>query len=140
MNINDMRKSLFPTLLAGLVLVAAACNRMSRDEQIAREAREYTMKECPRYVDKSTRMDSTTYDIATRTFAYNYTVEGELDNPALYTEQVKSAFRDKVLREIRSSIPMKSYKDEGLTIIYRYLSASTGETRLEYRFEKEEYR
>jgi hypothetical protein len=113
---------------------------MSRDEQIAREAREYTQKQCPRYVDKSTRMDSTTYDTQNRVFAYNYTVEGELDDPAIYTEQVKSLFRDKILKEIRSSIQMKSYKDEGLTILYRYVSASTGETRLEYRFEKEEYR
>lgn len=134
-----MKKTIIPTLLAGLLL-CYSCTRMSRDEQIAREAREYTQKQCPRYVDRSTRMDSTTYDITSRTFAYNYTVEGELDDPAIYTEKVKSLFRDKILQEIRSSIQMKSYKDEGLTILYRYISASTGETRLEYRFEKEEYR
>ncbi len=135
-----MKKTNIPTLLAVLLLACISCNRMSRDEQIAREAREYTQKQCPRYVDKSTRMDSTTYDTQNRVFAYNYTVEGELDDPAIYTEQVKSLFRDKILKEIRSSIQMKSYKDEGLTILYRYVSASTGETRLEYRFEKEEYR
>ena len=133
-------RHLFPTLLTGLLIVLSSCHRPSRDEQIAREAYEYTKKECPRYVDHCTRMDSTTYDIRTRVFTYNYTVEGELDDPAIYTEQVKSSFRDKLLQEIRTSIPMKSYKDAGITILYRYISASTGETRLEYRFEKEEYR
>ncbi len=135
-----MKKILFPTLLTAIVLAGASCHRPSRDEQIAREAIEYTQKECPRYVDHCTRMDSTTYDIPTRVFTYNYTVEGELDDPAIYTERVKADFREKLLQEIRTSIPMKSYKDAGITILYRYISASTGQTRLEYRFEKEEYR
>ncbi len=134
------RKNFLPTLCFLSLLALTACHKNSRDEQIAREAREYTEKQCPRYVDQCTRMDSTTFDMATRTFAYNYTVEGELDKPEVYTDKVKSAFREKVLSEIRSSIQMRGYKEAGITILYRYYSASTGEKRLEYRFEKEEYR
>ena len=135
-----MKKShLYPALLAAAMLIITSCHRSGRDEQIAREAREFTEKQCPKMVDEGLRMDSTTFDSRTRAYTYNYTALDNLDNPAIYTDQLKTQFRERLLSELRNSIGMKTYKEAGITIIYRYVSATTGNTLLEYQFTKEEY-
>lgn len=124
--------------LATLVTLGA-CKRTSRDEQFAREARQFTEKQCPHEVDFCTRLDSTTYDIPSHTYAYHYTLYGELDDARLYTDEIKARHREKVLSEIRSSIQMRSFKEAGITLLYRWNSEKTGNVLFELSFTKEDY-
>ena len=53
-------KKINTTLLLGALLGFCACHFESFDERCAREAREYTEKQCPRRMDQYTLMDSLT--------------------------------------------------------------------------------
>ena len=134
------RKGFFGVTVAILALaVLAGCRRQTRMERIASEAQEFTKKQCPFNVDNYTRMDSTTFDIATKCFYYNYTVSDLLDNDSIYNAQLSENYRQKTLDEIRSSIQLRSYKEAGLTLVFRYYSAKSGRLLAEYSFPKEEY-
>ena len=136
-----MRRHILSQLpIAILVLLSfGACRHISRMEKIAHEARTFTEKQCPFNVDEYTRIDSTTFDIATRCYYYNYTVNGILDNDSVYTPEQGQRYRDQTLEEIRSSIQLRGYKEAGLTLVFRYYSEQSGRILAEYRFTKEDY-
>ena len=129
---------LISCVLAALTFTLG-CKRMSRDELIAREARRFPEIQCPHVAHPTTRLDSTTYDIPTRTYTYNHTLYDDLDYDTLYTDLFKSIFREKVLLEIRSSIQMRGLKEEGITLVYRYYSEKQHTVFFELRFTKEDY-
>lgn len=134
------RNRLFLLSIATPVLLAlGACRHTSQLERIAQEARAFTEKQCPFNVDQYTRMDSMTFDIATRCYYYNYTVSDILDNDSVYTPDQGQRFRDQTLEEIRSSIQLRGYKEAGLTLVFRYYSEQSGRLLAEYKFTKEDY-
>ena len=134
------RNGFIGVIMAVMVLaVVAGCRRQTRMERIASEAREFTQKQCPFNVDEYTQMDSTTFDIATKCYYYNYTVSGLLDNDSIYNAELDENYRRQTLDEIRSSIQLRGYKEAGLTLVFRYYSAQSGRLLAEYRFPKEEY-
>ena len=47
----------------------------SFDNRLYREAKEFTVNHCPQEPEKGTRLDSTTYDIASRTYTQWYGLE-----------------------------------------------------------------
>ena len=135
-----IRHRLFLLALATPVLLAlGACRHTSRLERFAREAQSFTEKQCPFNVDEYTRMDSTTFDIDTRRYYYNYTVNGILDDASVYTPEQGQRYRDMTLEEIRSSIQLRGYKEAGLTLVFRYYSEQSGRLLAEYEFTKEDY-
>ena len=136
-----MTRNLSHTLCTALsvLLILGACRHVSRLEKIENEARTFTAKQCPFHVDEYTRMDSTTFDIATRCYYYNYTVNGILDDESVYTEEQGNRYRKTTLDEIRSSIQLRGYKEAGLTLVFRYYSEQSGRLLAEYRFTKEDY-
>ena len=81
------------TLLLATLLGLAACQHESFDERCGREAREYTEKQCPRRMDDYTMMDSLTFDRASRTLTYYYTMEGMLDTDSMATPEFGEARR-----------------------------------------------
>ena len=91
-------KKINTTLLLGALLGFCACHFESFDERCAREAREYTEKQCPRRMDQYTLMDSLTYDDHSRTLNYYYTLEGVLDNDTVMNAQAPLAQKRNQLR------------------------------------------
>ena len=79
--------------------MAVGCQE-SLEERCEREAREYTEKHCPTPVAKDVVMDSMTFDKATHTITYAYTLTGQLDDSAV-VEGAHS--RDLLLQEIKNS-------------------------------------
>ena len=96
-------KKINTTLLLGALLGFCACHFESFDERCAREAREYTEKQCPRRMDQYTLMDSLTYDDHSRTLNYYYTLEGVLDNDTVMNAQACESLKD-LLRKKRSQL------------------------------------
>ena len=121
-------------------LLLGGCKRETKDERFQREFEKFTQNECPVFVDPCTRLDSAVYDIPTHTLSYFYTVQDDLDNESIYSnEDMTSTFRSDIQKGLKGSIPLKSYKDEGITFHYAYRSISTGKMLFELTFTKEDY-
>ena len=66
-------------IIAILALILASCQE-SLEDRCEREAKEYTAKQCPIRIDKTTRMDSLTFERETHTIHYYYTLMGNADS------------------------------------------------------------
>lgn len=121
-----------------LLLLLTACHE-SLEDRAAREAREYTQKNCPTPVVQDTRTDSLTVDKATRTIGYWYTLCGKADNP----EGVKSQqqkLRGVLLSGLKASTQLKLYKDAGFNIRYVYHSEKNPKlVLLDFTFSQKDY-
>jgi hypothetical protein len=123
----------------GTIFACIACKRETKDEKFKQDFEEFTLKECPKFVDPCTQLDSACYDIESHTLYYHYTVQDILDDDSLYTEELVDGFRDEILKGLKSSIQMKPYKDEGITFCYSYRSITTRKKMLELTFTPEDY-
>ena len=124
----------------GMVFVFGACKRETKDEKFKRDFEQFTQKECPKFMDDCTRMDSVCYDIESRTMTEYYTVMNDLDVDSLYAdEELIGTFNETLLKGLKSSIQLKPYKDENITFRYIYRSLSTGKQYLELTFTPEDY-
>ena len=134
-----MKKKGFAITIVLLSAMLAGCRKVTLDEKIYREAKEYTAKNCPRISEQDIMMDSLCYDMDSRTLSYCYTISGVIDKEEIYDEQLCGAFREKVLGELRNNIQLKDYKDANIRFRYIYHSESTGEVLIELTFGKEDY-
>ena len=123
-------------LLMGIMLLTAC--QESLEDRCAREAKEFTEKNCPRAVDKEIVLDSMTFEKATHTISYLYTLNGTLDDP----QRIDSThFRELLLMEVKNSTNLKLYKDEGYAFRYAYYSQKNNGTKLfEATFRESDYR
>ncbi len=129
-------KGIVVTLMAGAMLLTAC--QESLEDRCAREAKEFTEKNCPRAVDKEIVLDSMTFEKATHTISYLYTLNGTLDDP----QRIDSThFRELLLMEVKNSTNLKLYKDEGYAFRYAYYSQKNNGTKLfEATFRESDYR
>ena len=131
-----MMKGIVVTLMAGAMLLISC--QESLEDRCAREAKEFTEKNCPRAVDKEIVLDSMTFEKATHTISYLYTLNGTLDDP----QRIDSThFRELLLMEVKNSTNLKLYKDEGYAFRYAYYSQKNNGTKLfEATFRESDYR
>ena len=129
-------KGIVVTLMAGAMLLTAC--QESLEDRCAREAKEFTEKNCPRAVDKEIVLDSMTFEKSTHTISYLYTLNGTLDDP----QRIDSThFRELLLMEVKNSTNLKLYKDEGYAFRYAYYSQKNNGTKLfEATFRESDYR
>lgn len=100
------------------LLLLSGCQE-SLEDRCAREAREYTQKKCPTLVIKDVTLDSLTFQKATHTIQYCYTLGGVLDDAeALKQHDLKGM----LLKELKNSATMQQYKDAGYSFRYTYYS------------------
>lgn len=118
------------------IMLFVACQE-SLEDRCAREAKEFTEKNCPRAVDKEIVLDSMAFEKATHTISYLYTLMGTLDDP----QRIDSKhFRELLLMEVKNSTNLKLYKDAGYAFRYCYYSEKENGTKLfEATFRKSDY-
>lgn len=123
-------------LLISIVLLTAC--QESLEDRCAREAKEFTEKNCPRAVAQDIVLDSMTFEKSTHTISYLYTLNGTLDD----TARIDSVhFREMLLLEVKNSTNLKLYKDAGYSFRYAYYSEKENGTKLfEATFRKSDYR
>ena len=119
------------------IVLLTACQE-SLEDRCAREAKEFTEKNCPRAVDKEIILDSMTFEKATHTISYLYTLTGTLDDP----QRIDSVqFRELLLLEVKNTTNLKLYKDAGYSFRYAYYSEKENGTKLfEATFRESDYR
>lgn len=123
-----------------LLFILTGCKRQTFEERIHEEAERFTLKNCPKEVDKYTLLDSCIFSIPKRTYYYNYTIRGDLDVDSLYTRELYDAFHEQLLTDIKNSIQLKACKDAGITFCYRYYSDRSGKLMMIQKFTKKDYK
>lgn len=123
-------------LLATVCL--SACHE-SLEQRAAREAKEYTKKNCPSAIKHNIRTDSLTFDENTRTMIYYYSMFNQLDDSAKIARD-----KDKLLsvlsEALKTDISIKTYKEAGFNFRYEYHSATRPNLiLLEKTFTPEDY-
>ena len=120
-----------------VAMVMTGCQE-TLEERCAREAKEYTKKNCPVLVDRNIMMDSMTFDKASHTIGYYYSVTGPLDDSATINSNNP---RELLLRQVRNSTNLKLYKEAGYRLRYTYYSTKKKGTKLfETTFLDSDYR
>jgi hypothetical protein len=124
-----------------VVLLAFTSCQEKKADFFARDAREYTEKNCPMIMDEFTTLDSVVYvkeengpgDLV-QYYTLNLSVEArnELMNKL-------GELADANLTIIRNSIVFTKHKEEGVSFTYIYHDAMTGEKIVEYHFTKKDY-
>ena len=117
-------KKLLPLLL--LLALTTACQE-SLEERCQREAREFTSKHCPTMVAELVRMDSMTFDKASHTICYSYTLSGAVDDAEVIS---RSNPRQLLLGQVKNSTNLKLYKEAGYNFRYVYYSTKKNGTKL----------
>ena len=105
-------------LLALVTAFFAACQE-SLEERCAKEVSMYNQKNCPAQLSENIFMDSITFDPATHTIHYHYTLTGMADTAIADKQQ---EVRDALLGELKNAPGMAVYKDAGYRFHYRYMS------------------
>ena len=123
-------------IIIAVALMVTACQE-TLEERCEREAKEYTEKHCPTPIAKNIVMDSMTFDKATHTITYAYTLSGQLDDSAVVN---RSNSRELLLQEVKNSTNLKLYKEAGCSFTYTYYSAKNKGTQLfKATFRKSDY-
>lgn len=123
--------------MSALAVLSVSCQE-SLEDYAAREARSYTEKKCPAPVGENTVIDSLVFERATHTMHYYYTLSGPADDRGTIE---KANPRESLLREIRNSTAVKSYKEAGYSFSYTYRSKKNpGETLFEATFTQKDYK
>lgn len=122
-----------------LILSILSCGRKSFDEQMEEQARDFTLKQCPREVDQFTTIDSLAYDRKTKTLKYYYTLKGELDDSTKLSPSACEDFEETMLSKLRNDLGLKKEKENGVAFEYNYYSQKTRTPLLCLHFDAEDY-
>lgn len=128
-----MKTKIYTILMMAAVL--AGCQE-TLEERAARESRDYTEKHCPAPVAFQVTMDSMTFDKASHTFAYYYSLNGTLDD-STFIEQ--SNPRDMLLQQVKNSTNLKIYKEAGYSFRYVYNSTKNKAKLFDVTFKQKDY-
>lgn len=110
-------------LFFALFLLFTACQE-TLEERAAREAREYTEKNCPTHAGNGVMLDSMVFDIESRTLNRYFTMTGKLDDVnALNNVDVRMV----LLQELKNFPSYKTYLEAGFNFRYVYRSQSRPE-------------
>ena len=125
------------TVLSIVAVMALVACQESLEDRCAREAREYTEKKCPALIVKDVTLDSLSFDKATHTMKYYYTLGGVMDDSAALKQH---DLRGALLKELKNTTSMQLYKDAGYTFDYIYYSHKNRGTKLfQATFRKKDY-
>jgi hypothetical protein len=127
-----MKKLLYPILLLSVILTAC---QESREQQFVRSAQELTQR-CPMVINECTVMDSVSYEPATTTYTYYYTVSGPESEILQAIQQTAAQMGD----NIRNSVELKPQKEAGVTFRYVYHAPVTGKTLGDVTVRPSDYR
>ena len=105
-------------IIAALTLLFTACQE-SLEDRCAREAQEYTRKNCPAKMDNNTILDSMTCERSSHTLHYYYKLTGFADQDCI----AKKIDAVNVLKkELKNTTGLKLYKDNHYRFAYTFRS------------------
>lgn len=121
-DIYRMRYFLVLVIMFLATLSFSSCHE-SLEQRAAREADEFTRKNCPTPVKDDTRTDSLVFNEDSRTLVYYYTLSGKADNPAVI-EANKAKLKEILRTTVANATQLRIYKEAGFSFRYVYHSAA----------------
>lgn len=109
-----MKKYLFVALLS----VAFMSCHESLEERAERETKEFTKKNCPMNVSENIVNDSMTFEKATRTIHYYYSLNGRADTTAVDMKKAK----EELIKGVKDATSIRKYKENDFNFAYTYYS------------------
>lgn len=129
-----MKRIILP--IAALLLTTSCQD--SLEDKAEKEAKTYTRKNCPVALTDNITLDSMTFDRATHTFGYYYTMSGKLDSDQ---SEHFELMRSQLLSGLKNMTAARTYMDEGYAFRYVYRSQSEpGTVRFETLFTESDYK
>ena len=105
-------------MIASFALFLTACQE-SLEDRCAREAKEFTRKNCPSKIEQNINIDSLTFERETHTLHYYYTLTGNADREGVM-EEINGL--DILKENLKNSTAMKVYKENHYNFTYTYHS------------------
>ena len=105
-------------ILVAICTLLVGC-RESLEDRCAREAKEYTEKNCPTKMDNNITLDSMTFERDTHTLHYYYTLTGFADQDSVL-EKVDAVGALK--EDLKNSTSLRVYKENKYRFAYAYRS------------------
>lgn len=107
------------------------------DKRLQREAHEFTENHCPQEPEPGSRLDSTTYNPQTHTYALWYSLSLENENALRGNTPL---LRRQLIQQLREDVNYKAVKEHGVTFRYIYRSQQTGSLLYDTQIEADEYK
>jgi hypothetical protein len=106
--------------ICGILVALLLCGcQETLEEKAARECQQYTKKNCPAQIDKSTILDSMTFEASTHTLQYHYTLTGAAGSIGLLSDK---EVHDALVKEVRNTTMMRMYKEAEYNFRFIYHS------------------
>ena len=105
-------------LFVVFICLFTACQE-SLEDRCAREAQEYTRKNCPIKLDNTTILDSMTFERTTHTIHYYYRLTGVADNDSIL--QMIDAIGP-LKQELKNATSLRIYKENKYRFAYTFHS------------------
>ena len=123
-------------IIAAIGILLTGC-RESLEDRCAREAKEYTEKNCPAKMDNNITLDSMAFERDTHTLHYYYTLTGFADRDGVM-EEVDAVGALK--QDLKNSTTLRVYKENKYRFAYTYHSAKDPKKiRLDVVFTDKDY-
>jgi len=103
--------------IATILTVVLSCHE-NLEDRAAREAAEYTKKNCPVKIAENIINDSLVFERPTKTVHYYYSLTGVADT----TFAERGEIKDAMLKGIMNATDLKVYKEAGFIFRYTYFS------------------
>jgi len=127
-----MRKFIYIPILS---LMLVSCHE-SLEQRAEREAKEFTRKNCPMQISEYITNDSMTFDKATRTIHYYYSMKGAADTTAID----KKAAEDELVKALKNTTSVRAYKKEKFNFAYTYYSTKNkGQVLIDVKITPKKY-
>jgi len=105
-------------IISAFTLLFVACQE-SLEDRCAREAKEYTRKNCPLKMEDNTILDSLAFERSTHTLHYYYKLTGVADQDSI----ANNIDAVNVLKnELKNTTTLKLYKDNHYRFAYTFRS------------------
>lgn len=122
-------------ILAAVAVCLASCQE-SLEDRAAREAEEYTKKNCPVQMGPTLTTDSVAFDKQTKTLHYYMTLSGRADTTAINAAEVKK----EMVSTLKGVPSMRPYQEAGYNFAYTFNSSKhKGQVIYEVTITKKDY-
>jgi uncharacterized lipoprotein YajG len=129
-----MKKRIILSSMAAFLLLCGCQENI--DERITRELQEYSRRNCPNRIGNQV-LDSTAYDVKTRTILYYYTLDEDLDSIVrARSEEMTDALR----KSLKEDLTTKYYKENQVNFQYIYRSYDGKKEVLNILFTPKDYK
>lgn len=126
-------------LAIALTLLCLLSCQENKLDRIEREAREYTIRNCPKTVDQITVLDSVVFhNDGSMNYTYYYKVTLNDEQRKTFST-ILNDIKEQTIRGVRNSIELKTMKEAGVNFVYTYRAADTGKAIASFSVKKEDY-